>query len=376
MIEFECNKCGKQLRVKDESAGKKGKCPRCRCILEVPAPDFDELIDESPVQRPVEERFPVTHKDATGNAVVRQKPHESGHSPNAPSVNVNMPKRTSSLGVVSLIMGILAFLICWIPLLGLLSIPVSSLGVLFAVIGFLIAIFRKGSGIGWPIGGGVVSALALIIAFTQVAVIGGAAEAIDEAAAKADQTKQEVVTSSGSGNSTSNNSEEANVTNTNNSEEAEEWVSAKYPVRQGDMQLQVKGAVKGKVPLIDSFDESQGSSRDDLLAIYLELINGSQSKKIEYQSWQGQDISFSRDYATLEDNFGNRYKRISFGFGTEIVGNAKSDSIYPGKSLIDVLVFELPVDTAEHLKLELPADNFGGEGMLRLQIPQDMIQNR
>lgn len=38
MIEFKCSECGKQLRVKDEAAGKKGKCPQCGTVLLVPAP--------------------------------------------------------------------------------------------------------------------------------------------------------------------------------------------------------------------------------------------------------------------------------------------------------------------------------------------------
>ena len=36
MIEFECNQCSKRLKVKDEAAGKKGKCPQCGVLLEVP----------------------------------------------------------------------------------------------------------------------------------------------------------------------------------------------------------------------------------------------------------------------------------------------------------------------------------------------------
>ena len=132
----------------------------------------------------------------------------------------------------------------------------------------------------------------------------------------------------------------------------------------------------GKVPLRSGFDDGASSSKDDLLAIYLEMINRSQNKKIEYRSWLGGDVAFSRDYAALHDNFGNTYKRISLGFSTKIVGHTGSESIYPGKSLGDVLVFELPIDTAEYLRLELPAKNFGGEGMLRLQIPADMIQRQ
>lgn len=36
MIEFECSECGKQLHVKDDAAGKKGKCPQCGTMLRVP----------------------------------------------------------------------------------------------------------------------------------------------------------------------------------------------------------------------------------------------------------------------------------------------------------------------------------------------------
>lgn len=43
------------------------------------------------------------------------------------------------------------------------------------------------------------------------------------------------------------------------------------------------------------------------------------------------------------------------------------------KSVSDVLVFETPIDTVEYLRLELPAQNFGGTGMLRLEIPKQMI---
>ena len=36
MIEFKCSRCGKQLKVKDEAAGKRGKCPQCGTVLQVP----------------------------------------------------------------------------------------------------------------------------------------------------------------------------------------------------------------------------------------------------------------------------------------------------------------------------------------------------
>jgi hypothetical protein len=290
-----------------------------------------------------------------------------------------MPKRTSSLGVVSLILGVVAFLLCWIPFIGVLSIPLSGLGVLLAGIGLLVALFRRGSGIGWPIGGGVVSGLALIIGIAQVAAIGGVAEGIRQSAERATRTHQEVVTAGPSGNTSQVESDRTSgnekITGQKRSV-SPQWALAANPVRQGDIEMRVTQVLKGKVPLRTGFDDRETTSQDDLLAIHIEMKNLSQSKKVEYSSWQGRDMAFSRDYATLRDNFGNGYKRIAFGLSTEIVGQTQYDSIYPGKNLADVLVFELPVDTAEYLNLELPAKNFGGEGMLRLRIPANMIQHR
>lgn len=36
MIEFSCNNCGRKLGVKDELAGKRGKCPGCKNAIVVP----------------------------------------------------------------------------------------------------------------------------------------------------------------------------------------------------------------------------------------------------------------------------------------------------------------------------------------------------
>ena len=38
-IPFECTGCGKKLKVKDESAGKRIKCPECQAVLTVPMPE-------------------------------------------------------------------------------------------------------------------------------------------------------------------------------------------------------------------------------------------------------------------------------------------------------------------------------------------------
>ena len=43
-------------------------------------------------------------------------------------------------------------------------------------------------------------------------------------------------------------------------------------------------------------------------------------------------------------------------------GRIDSTSIYPGKSLTDVLIFEPPVRDIQYLNLELPGKNVGVDG--------------
>ncbi len=123
---------------------------------------------------------------------------------------------------------------------------------------------------------------------------------------------------------------------------------------------------------IESF--SSGKSQDKLLMISLELTNTSPAKIMNYRGWSAQWSDFtSSDRASLKDNIGNTYKRVHFGPGSRVDGQVTSnESIYPNKSLTDVLVFEPPTDACQYLVLELPASAVGGTGMFRLRIPRAM----
>jgi hypothetical protein len=101
-----------------------------------------------------------------------------GHVPYAPQVNVHLPQRASSLGITSLILGVVAFCFCWIPFIGMLTIPVSLLGVIFGSMGIVIAGRRQWSGIGFPIAGLVMGLFALVIGLAPIVIIGAIAHAI------------------------------------------------------------------------------------------------------------------------------------------------------------------------------------------------------
>jgi hypothetical protein len=54
-IKFNCPKCKKELSIKDEMAGKQGKCPGCQSMLKVPAPAAVPRPAPPPQKKPVEE---------------------------------------------------------------------------------------------------------------------------------------------------------------------------------------------------------------------------------------------------------------------------------------------------------------------------------
>ena len=324
-------------------AGQSEACPSCGNVAVVPQP-------AAPFQPPVVPR-PVAQQ------------------PTQVMVNVKGPKATSGLGIAALVLGILACLTCWIPFVGMLSIPLSVLGILFGGIGFLVSLVGRRSGVGMPIAGLIVCVVAVVIAVVST---GGTSAAISDAMREADRkrsaTHQEVVSSPGTTSPPVTPAARPAPAKLQD----ENWASASSPVKQGDVQIRIVSARVDKVQIKDSFGDGTSPSKDALLAVTVEVTNLSQTKKLDYRTWAGADFALGRDFAALADNFGNSYKRITFGMDKP-VGRIDRDSIYPGKALTDVLVFEEPIESAEDLRLELPGENFNGTGMIRFQIPASMI---
>ena len=120
------------------------------------------------------------------------------------------------------------------------------------------------------------------------------------------------------------------------------------------------------------------SSEDVHLKIIVAITNTTEDKKLNYLTWH-QEPHWGwwgdppRYHATLEDDIGNTYKRILTS-GVLVDGRNNDESIYPGQTLTDLLVFERPVAAAKLLTLELPGANFGGEGLFQLKIPTSRIK--
>lgn len=104
-------------------------------------------------------------------------------------------------------------------------------------------------------------------------------------------------------------------------------------------------------------------SKEPLLWLRLAIENKSETKKADYRTWRGRLITVEKDFAIARDSFDNRLKRIDFGIGTKITGACDDEeSIYPGKTVQDMLVFEAPVKRAASVRFALPRGNLGEEG--------------
>jgi hypothetical protein len=269
------------------------------------------------------------------------------------NVRVEIKRGVSPLGIASLVLGIMACIFCWIPLVGLLVLPLALIGSLLAIAGLIMAGVSKKTGFAFAVSGLIVSLLSGMIA---IAITGGMAAVFSQTRAQSKQTNQEQVSKPSQQGASS----------------ASEWSSS--DVRQGDIQIAVKDIGIG--PVLLSKITGGFEPTEDYLRIQLSVGNTSSTKKYDFHTWRGSTISTSRDYATLTDNNGNIYKIITFGFAQAIYNTRDESSIYPQQGFTDLVVFEKPVDGIKWIHLELPAANFGGSGMIRFEIPASRISYR
>lgn len=119
--------------------------------------------------------------------------------PTAVQVNVANGNASNSLGISSLVIGILSFFICWIPFLGF---GLSGLGFLLGVAAIVMSMSRKGSGIGYGIAGVAVNSIGVLLGIVFMIALSGMAEGLDKAAKQieTERMKDEAMSSSNSGN--------------------------------------------------------------------------------------------------------------------------------------------------------------------------------
>ena len=147
------------------------------------------------------------------------------------------------------------------------------------------------------------------------------------------------------------------------------WAIA--PLVVDDLAVGIRGTLIGGVPLLDSYGD-RWIPKTDRLQILVSIENRSATRKADYETWGAEPVDVGPARAGLRDDLDNSYKAIYFSL-SEPALRTKQASIYPGKSLQDVLVFELPVTRATELTLSLPLENVEREGRLEFILPVSSI---
>jgi hypothetical protein len=111
---------------------------------------------------------------------------------------------------------------------------------------------------------------------------------------------------------------------------------------------------------------------ESYLYIHLVVENLSTTKKIACKTWRGSNFESGKDAATVTDNYRNNYEQKTPP--RALAGYEDEKTIYPKMEFSDVLYFEVPVKKIRWLHLELPAENFGGKGMIRFEISTNDIE--
>ena len=320
-----CPHCHRKISTAHElKEGAKVRCPGCQQGFTYVPETEDIALAEFEVSPP-KHKAPLESGALSPAMAV---PLHQVQPPSVPSVhvvNVNVPatRKANSLAVAALVLGIIAALICWIPFLGLLSIPVGLLGIVLGLIGLALVLIGRRSGLAASLVGTGISLGPIVLA---VLITGSTSKVISDSMEKSLKEQRAVakaVHNLGGKAAVHPKTEPTEVAIpqpspiekgqlTPAAKAPEEWVTAPTSARLGDVVVRVGSVRIGRVPLKGI--QGEGQSEEPLLMVNLEITNTNPNRKIDYQTWAGGQVSFERDFATLKDNNGNNYKRTSFGF--------------------------------------------------------------
>ncbi len=89
-IAFTCPSCGRELKLQDEAAGKRGRCPHCKSVITVPETNLsqDDLIEIIPIEPPKPAQPPAplpVARQAPTEPVVQSEPLKPPEPPKPPA---------------------------------------------------------------------------------------------------------------------------------------------------------------------------------------------------------------------------------------------------------------------------------------------------
>jgi hypothetical protein len=274
------------------------------------------------------------------------------------NVSVEIKRGVSPLGIASLVLGIIACLFCWIPFLGLFVIPLAGIGLLLALVGLIMASVNRKTGFVFPISGGIVCLLSITIALVMT---GGFAVLIQKANTEA---KSDTKT------------DESKASSKSSADQASRNLTP-MTFQQGNIQGEIDEIVHGFTTGESPTERGLIVKTSNFLLIKVSVSNTSSNRIYDYTTL--------RNNATLTDNKENNYHKIDSNQTVEEYGKvsvgwvapyplrgkfySNSSRISPHTGREDMLGFDIPDSPGDVLYFELQAENFGGTGKIRFEIP-------
>ncbi len=145
-------------------------------------------------------------------------------------------------------------------------------------------------------------------------------------------------------------------------------------VEIGGLVIAVTDAEVRKCTLVNQITQSKKFSQHEQLVIELTLFNNDEHKEYHYETWAGECLGGSQSLATLCDNLGKSYKRVTFGVANVPLGRVDAGSVTHDEPLKDMLIFAQPYAFADELILKLPGSNLGLNGEYEIRFPMKQVK--
>jgi hypothetical protein len=114
------------------------------------------------------------------------------------------------------------------------------------------------------------------------------------------------------------------------------------------------------------FDEKPKADDRVSVLVAFKVENRSESRKIDYISWQAGTY---RATCEVTDTIGNKYKWHDNPSSHHIEGGIfQNPSLYPGKSVKDILAFEPPVEKASAILVTMSGKNVGIKSDFKIRL--------
>ena len=153
--------------------------------------------------------------------------------------------------------------------------------------------------------------------------------------------------------------------------EIDGWADASRAVLHQDrVRVQIVGVAAGPV----QFTVPKGLTKENYLSISLMIQHLGHGQQVAYIHWGAAGVRPTPHPVLTQSGRKLTYHQME----TEVVAGQvrQGHTLYPGKAMEDLLLFDGAVAPGEALRLELPAEAWGVRGVLKFHIPAAMVQQR